>query len=104
MLTLIPVLEHVLKEYVELDLLTNVSIRRTDQGYIFVFTLRRKKGLHSLFVREGHWPRTWISLDRMLHWLGERSLLYPNMSLQAVEVVETDKPKPKGKFHAPSSD
>ena len=102
MLTLIPVFESVLKEYVELDLLTNVSIRRTEQGYIFVFTLRKKKGLHSLFVKGGHWPRTWISLDRMLHWLKGRACLYSNMSLQAVEIVEPDKPKPRGNFHANS--
>ena len=101
MLTLIPVFERALKEYIELDLLTNVSIRRTDQGYIFVFTLRKKKGLHSLFVKGGQWPRTWISLDRMLHWLDERAFLYSNVSLQAVEIVQTDKPKPKGNFHAP---
>jgi hypothetical protein len=102
MLTLIPVFERVLKEYVELDLLTNVSIRRTDQGYIVVFTLRKKTDLHSLFVKGGHWPKTWISLDRMLHWLSERGCLYSKVSLQAVEIVGPNKPKPRGNFHAPS--
>ena len=103
MLTLNPVVERVLKDYVALDLLTNVSIRRTSEGYILVFTVRKKQGLHSLYVKYGLWPRTWISLDRMLHWLSERGLLYSSVSLQAVEIVEIDKPKPKGNFHGPHS-
>lgn len=103
MLTLTPVSARVLKDYFDLDLVTDVSIRRTSNGYILVFSVRKKQGLHALFVKVGLWPRTWISLDRMLHWLKERDLLCSELSLKVVDVVEIDKPKPKGSTHAPSS-
>jgi hypothetical protein len=93
---LTPVLEKSLLDFESLKVITDPKICLTDRGYIYVFSLRKVDGLHSLYVTRGGWPRTWKSLDRMTVWLREKKLLSAAISLQIAATIEIEDNKPRG--------
>ena len=75
------VLPSELKSFASVKAITNQEIIETDEGFILTFQLTGRPGTWTLFTARQNRPRTWLSVDRMLHYLRDEGILLPTITL-----------------------